>query len=179
MITLNKKDLEKKLNLKLKDDVVSIGLDCATRSGICKLTIADEQVTLDYSFLDLRKVKDNFERYDYLIQYFNDYFYKLSTIDKNTVVVIEDIFFGKSVATLKLLARIGAIAYVIAKLYKLKVILLLASQARNAIGLKNAKKQVVQKEFLKRIDLKLKDEDAVDAIILSLVGATNKEDLNI
>jgi hypothetical protein len=71
-----------------------------------------------------------------------------------------------------MLSRLGAFAYSSAYLNKIPDIkFILATSARKYLGLKgNAKKKIIQKEFIKRLKLGIKDEDIVDAMILALNG---------
>jgi Holliday junction resolvasome RuvABC endonuclease subunit len=39
----------------------------------------------------------------------------------------------------------------------------------------NAKKEVIQKEFIERLDISIKDNDIIDAMILSITGILNKD----
>jgi Holliday junction resolvasome RuvABC endonuclease subunit len=94
-------------------------------------------------------------------------------------VIIEDTFFGRNVHTLKLISRIGMIAYITARQQGITdMTFIYATTARKALGLKgNAKKQEVHQQFARITGIKLEDEDMVDAIVLCLNGLIQQRGL--
>jgi len=166
MLKLTKKTVEKRLNLKLhKGNRISLGLDTATRTGWCVAQVTDKYVEFDYGFIDLSILEQDL-RYERFIDI-------LSSIlsERINLVVVEDCFFGHNVHTLKLLARLGMVAFTLAYQQHIPRIFLSAAQARKRLGFKGtAKKKLVQQAFLSRMELKIDDPDIVDAMILSLSG---------
>jgi len=169
MLTLTKKTLEQRLHLKLrKDDTVSLGLDCATRTGWCVAKTIGKYVEFDYGFIDLTILEHDL-RYERFID-------AISSLVQSRIdlVVVEDCFFGHNVHTLKLLARLGVVAFTLAYQRHIPRTFLSAAQARKRLGFKGTeKKKLVQQAFLSRMEITLDDNDIVDAMILSLCGLTN------
>ena len=172
-LTFDIDTIENTFAVKLKRNCVVIGLDTASKSGVCIAKTDKKNVSLSISFInvDVSKIKDkqqkNELRYSVILE-------KLQEIITNQeVVVIEDVFYSRNPRTLILLARIGAIAYTLAKVKKIKTITwLTAVQARKALGLPcNKKKVVVQTAFCEKLGLEnVMNEDEIDAIILALNG---------
>lgn len=170
MLKLNTEDLEKKLGKKLKRNFTCLGLDTASRTGWAILQVKDSLTTLDFGVVDVH-TKDFYYKYDNLIDIFTDLLNKVFDQKHEKKVIIEDVFFSKNVNTLKILSRIGMIAYVLCYEKGLKKEYLLATQARMKLGFKgNQKKEEIHKQFLERLKLDIKDVDAIDAIILSFAG---------
>ncbi len=166
------KDIEKQFEIKIKRNTSSLGLDTATKTGYCVAKSHRAYIYFDIGYinLSLKEIKDrnlrNALRYEEIYKRFKN------LIKAEHIVVIEDVFFGRNAQTLILLARLGAIAWVIAKEKKCKhVIWKTAVQARKALNLPcNKKKEVVMKEVNRRLKTKIKNNDIVDAIVLSIVG---------
>lgn len=174
MITIKTKELEKRLGLKLLKTGKSAGLDCASRTGWSLIESKDGETVIDYGFIDI-KAKDHSQKFNDIIKIF-DQFIK----GWNCSVIIEDCFFSRSVSTLKMLARIGMIGYVLCRINGCEVNFLLPTSARAKLGLPSkAKKEVVHRAFQKRLKLGLKDEDAVDAVVLGLCGQIDDKGLDL
>ena len=166
--------LEKRLGKRLKQDESCVGLDTASRSGWCKITTdsKNDLVKIDYGYIKVDS-KDMYFKLDELIKIFSN------LIDTwKCQIVIEDVFFGRNVNTLKLLTRIGTICYTLARLKVYKTEFILAVSARSKLGFKtNVKKEVVHEQFSKQLKLEIKDVDIVDAVVLALVGLLEPEGL--
>lgn len=177
MIELDRKNLEKKLCFKLKNNITVLGLDPASRTGWCLISATDNKIKIDYGFLDIDS-KDVYFKYDRMIEVFKQYIDNLDSKKDNKLVVIEDVFFGRNINTLKMLARIGMIIYVLATLKGIPKYYILATQARCKLKLKGvAKKKEVQEQFLSKVNLELDDNDIVDAIVLALNGLIEEDTL--
>jgi len=166
MIDLKISDLEKKLNKKILPYKQILGLDIATRTGWATVKTTNQKLILDYGFLEA-KTQDPYAKLNQYVEYFN------TLINHNDEIIIEDCFFGINVVTLKLLARLEGIAYCVAqeKGCKKQPRLINASSARKIIGAKgNAKKPEVAQWIEDTLNIKLKDNDAADAIILAFNG---------
>lgn len=162
--------VENRFKIKLKRKCTVIGLDTASRTGWCIAKTNGRKLELNIGMIDIdvSKIKDKNERNQ--IRY-NEFYEKLSSLITNQdIVLIEDVFYSINPATLILLARIGAIAFTVAKQKKIKTIKWLSAvQARKALGLpSNKKKEIVQQEFKKKLNLKIEQNDEIDAVILSL-----------
>lgn len=180
MIKIERKVLEKKLKKKVISGAVCLGVDTATRAGWCLAEVKDKYVELDFGFINIAS-KDILEKYNYLITFFDNFLKnKLDPKNENCSVVIEDVFFGKNINTLKVLSRIGMIVYVLSWLYKIPRRFVLAITARSYLGFKsNVKKQIVQKQVKETLDLNIEDEDIIDAIVLALNGVLRDNNLDI
>ncbi len=169
---LSIKTIEKQFNIKIKRKIISLGLDTATKTGYCIASSNNSYIRFDIGYinLSLKEIKDrnlrNALRYEEIYKRFRQ------LIKTEHVIVIEDVYYRRNPQTLILLSRIGAIAWTIAKRKKCeKIIWKTAVQARKALGLPcNKKKEVVMKEVNKRLKTKIKNDDIIDAIVLSIVG---------
>lgn len=163
--------IEKSLRIKLLKNNQAFGFDGAGRTGWCIAKTNDKSVTLEYGFIDLRKVQVP-EKYKMI----GDIFKELIT--KKQRVIIEEAFLGFNPRTALMLARIGAIAYYIACEKECSYIkFLTAGQARKRIGIKgNSKKVDAQNQFKRRLRIKLDDDDIVDAMILALCGLIEEKE---
>lgn len=170
MITIKTKDLEKKLGLKIYREAKAVGIDTASRSGWCKIECHDGETTIDYGFVNV-KSKDVYFKYDEIIKIFQ------KLLDSwQCSVVVEDVYFGRSASTLKMLARIGMIVYVLSRLGGWPVRFLLPSTARAGVGFNGtAKKDFVHAQIRDRLGIDFKDVDVIDAFVLALNGVVNKE----
>lgn len=174
IITLKIKDVEKKFNIKVKQNVQSLGLDTAGNTGWSLIKTDDKNLYISVGFLNInvKAIKDKDKRKSFL---YNTVFDLLKNIiKKEYLVVIEEVFYSRNVRTVITLSRIGAIAFTLARLCGCKkenIIWKSAVQARKALGLKcNVKKEIVQKEFNEKLGCFLSNSDEIDAIILALCG---------
>lgn len=170
------KDIEKKFNIKVKRNTISLGLDTATKTGYCIAKSNKTYIHFDVGYinLSLKEIKDrklrNALRYEEIYRRFRQ------LIKTEHIVVIEDVFFGRNAQTLILLARLGAIAWTIAKEKCCKkIIWKTASRARKILGInqkcpKGKSKEVITKRINKRLKTNIKNNDIIDAIVLSIVG---------
>jgi len=166
------KKIEKTVNIKLKRNAVSLGLDTASKSGYCIAKTNTKTIKLDIGFIniDVKGIKDrvlkNALRYEELYRQLK------KLIKSNYIVVIEDVFHSFNAYTTILLARIGAIAWTLAKEIDCKKIMWkTAVQARKGLSLPcNKKKKIVMNEMNKILNTKIKNSDMVDALILAING---------
>ena len=174
MIEIKLSKLEKRLGKRFNSSISCVGLDTASRSGWCKISSDREKdiMYLDYGYIKV-DTKDLYFKLDELIKIFQ----QLITTWK-CKIVIEDVFFGRNVNTLKVLTRIGTICYTLARLGSYQTEFIMAVSARAKLGLKtNVKKEVVHKQFTELLKVDIKDIDIIDAIILALVGLLEPEGL--
>ena len=164
MITIKTNKIEKAFGLKVIPNITCLGVDTASRTGWCKATTYKKEVMFDFGIVDI-KTSDKYFKYNRYIETFK------SLIDADKVV-IEESYYSKNVKTFQMLSRIGAFAYASAHLNKIPdTSFILATSARKYLGFKgNAKKEIIQKEFIELLNLKIDDNDVIDAMILSLVG---------
>jgi Holliday junction resolvasome RuvABC endonuclease subunit len=174
MIEMKLSSVEKRLGKRLHDDTSCVGLDTASRSGWCKIVTdrKNDKIYLDYGYIKV-DTKDMYFKLDELIKIFQQL---ISTW--NCKIVIEDVFFGRNVNTLKVLTRIGTICYTLARLKAHHTEFIMAVSARAKLGLKtNVKKEVVHKQFTELLKIDIKDIDIIDAIVLALGGLLQPEGL--
>ena len=161
---ISTKKIEKAFGMKVVLNISSLGVDTASRTGWCKIVTDKEKLNFDYGFIDVES-KDKYFKYNQFI----DLFSKMVNTDK---LVIEESFFGRNAKTFQMLSRLGGFVYAIAHLHgQQDKRFLLATSARKYLGFRgNAKKEIIQKEFIEKLDLKITDEDIIDAMILALNG---------
>lgn len=159
-------EIEKKLGKKLRKRTKVLGLDTASKTGYAILETTDKYMTIDVGIIAV-KSKDMYFKYDRII----DYLKKLIN-DNKYRIIIEDTFFSRNAKTLKMLTRIGAFGYLLAKEIGCKNIrFIMASLARKTVGFKgNAKKIELVDKVNKLLGTELKTHDITDAIILALNG---------
>jgi len=172
IITLPIKEIEEKLNIKIKNNTISLGLDCASKTGyaLCKTNKENIYISIGFINVDVKNIKNrddrNQLRYNAIYEALN------SLIKKEYIIVIEDVYYGGNVLTLILLSRIGAIAWTISKIKSCKnIIWKTAVQARKALGLPCNKKKFIVKETLNSIlGTSIENDDEIDAIVLGING---------
>lgn len=169
--TINK--VENNFGVKIKRNTTVLGLDTATKSGYCIAKTDSKKLIIEVGFIniDCGKIEDRVARNELRYNAFYDAINSLIA-SKFDTVVIEDVFFGRNILSLILLSRIGAIAYTVCKIKGIKqIIWKSAVQARKMLGLPcNKKKDIVQKFFCKKMNIKLTNEDEIDSIILAMIG---------
>lgn len=168
--------IEEVTGKKIKENFISIGLDIATRCGICQVQVKSKYVHFEWFYVNFTS-NTRTQKYKQIVQVFEDIINK----DQN-IVVIEDTYlkyFGRipQVQVLKQLTRYGAFGISEAVRKNIKYEIIGAKQSRAEIGVNtagygkgNSKKAVA--DWLKtnlNIDLQ-GDDDVSDAIVLALLG---------
>ncbi len=163
---LKTKLIEKAFKRKVIPFILAMGVDTASRTGWCKATTAPDYVDFDYNFIDI-KTRDKYCKYNQYINIFSSLLN--SEID---IIVIEETYYSKNVKTFQLLSRLGGFVYAAANRAGIKnKRFILATSARKKLGFKgNLKKQIIQKQFLRKLKIKIDDEDIIDAMILAING---------
>ena len=176
-IVLNIKELEKLFGCKILKNIVSLGLDTATKTGYAIATTYDKEVKISTGFInvDVKGITDKYERNR--MRYEAVYSNLKGLIKQEHRVIIENVYYGRNPNTLIVLSRIGAIAWTLSKLKGCKVIKWrTANQARSLIGVKgNVKKPIVVEMVNNILGTNIKNDDIIDAIVLALNGIMNKE----
>ena len=177
LITLKIKDLEEIFGCEILRNVTSLGIDTASNTGWCIAKTDNEEVHLSVGFIniDVKNIKDKYQRNQ--LRYNAVYTHLKSLIKPEYRIVIENVFYGRNANTLIVLSRLGAIAWTIAKEKGCEVIKWrLACQARTILGLNGtAKKEVVVETINRWLNLKIENDDEIDAIVLAFNGLTEKE----
>jgi len=160
--------LETKLPFLIKRNCCSVGVDTASRTGLCLAKTTDTDIILEYSFLDM-KSKNKYHKYNTLIDHMSNFF-DGEVVD---VVVVEETFFSRNAKVFQFLSRIGGMVYTVAHLLDIKEKLFISAvESRKALGLPcNKKKEVVHKAFHILVpEVKITDIDIIDGVILALNG---------
>jgi len=175
---IDKEKVEKALGKKLQTNIISVGVDTASRAGICTGYVKSDKLYLDTQFIHINS-KDLYFKYNQLIKSFT----ALLTVDKpeNYILIIEDTYFGKNVEVLKMISRMGMIVYMCGKLAGIENIkFIYPTSSRKALGIKGTlKKAEVHKELAKIIDIQIDDPDIADAVILCLNGLLRNQQLEL
>lgn len=171
---INRSDIETEFGVELKSNTVSLGLDTASTTGyaVCRSNGKTITVETGYFKLDLSNIKDKklreFLRYEMVYNNLKE------IIKKNQITVIENVYHGVNPKTTIMLARIGAIAYAVAResgISKEDIKWLTASEARKNLGLKGTGKKAEIMETVNTIlETSIKNDNIIDAIVLSLNG---------
>ena len=162
------KDLEKKLNKKIKINYKVVGLDTAKKTGVCFI-----KTTKDYIYIDWCKLEFDYNNQEEMLKNMFREFGQLFS-DEN-LDIIEEVFVGFSRTGSIHLAKMGtiAIAQCINKNINFKLILAKSARAKffvlDSKKWKGKTKQAVG-NYLESIEIKTDDEDVNDAIILALCG---------
>lgn len=176
-ITLDIKDLEEVFGCNILRNVTSLGLDTATHTGyaIAKTDNKEVHISIGFINVNVKNIKDKYQRNQ--IRYEAVYNNLRNLINSEQRVIIENVYFGKNPNTLIVLSRLGAIAWVLAKEKRCKVIKWrTANQARSLLGIKgNVKKPVVMEMINGLLGTNIKNDDEVDAIVLALNGIIDKD----
>ena len=168
MIKIPINTIESKLPYVIKKNCCSVGVDTASRTGLCIARTTKTDISLDYSFLDMQS-KNKYHKYNTLINHINNYLKN----EKVDILVIEETFFGMNANVFQFLSRIGGMVYTVAHLLNIKEkVFITATQSRKALQLPcNKKKDVVHEAFHVLIpEVKITDIDIIDAVILALNG---------
>jgi len=176
MIKIPIKIIEDNMPVKVRRNLISVGVDTASRTGICIARSTDKYVVLEYSFLEMTS-KNKYHKYNTLIDHIQNLLLNGENID---VIVIEETFFSTNAKVFQFLSRIGGMVYTIAHLIGIKEkIFIAATSSRKALGLPcNKKKEVVHAAFHDAIPkIKIEDIDIIDGIILALNGLTEPKGL--
>jgi len=192
------KDIEKKLNKRIRKNSISIGFDVAEHyTGICILKSDEKNVVIE----DLQKIETNPKddiknRMSYFIGALEKFKQQLTKYKEYKIIEIEDSWFGRNVNTLKSLTRFATLIWM--AFYKecdyLEFIMPIS--ARSQIGF-NKNKQLKKTEIklekftrgknegkVKKVDIKklvmeylkqafnvdIKDNDEADGFVLALCG---------
>lgn len=181
------KTIETFLDKKLKRNKISIGADTAsyhTAFAILRTTdkylIVEEILKIEVPKLNKKStIKRVLDNVDLFTEQLDDLKNKLSRKYKFDYVKIEDCFYSMSVKTTKLLAYNGILTYDRIKRISDNTTLIMPQSARKIVGFKKSKKakgHQLKKEIVKFVnkalglELKVKDNDQADSLVLALSG---------
>lgn len=174
--------VEALLGISLYENMVSMGFDTSVHStGIAIIRTTADSLILDtiHKITIPKEVIGN-DALDLFIEQLDSFKEKVSRTYKVDVAIIEDCFFGKNVNTLKALARHGILVYDRFKRIAKESKFVMPKDARSRINFKKSSPKIkghqLKKEIIEYInnildlELKVKDNDIADAIVLALAG---------
>ena len=158
------KEIEKILGKKIKKKAIVFGVDTASKSGWALLKTDNLNIYKECGTIKV-DTTDEYLKYNRIIEIFDN------IIKPEYEVIVEETFFRFNPRMFRMISRIGAIVYTIAKLKGCKVQFISAVQARKKIGVSpTLKKFAVHAEFKNKYPFKFKDRDILDGLILALAG---------
>jgi len=189
MIKLSLKKLEKNLGLKLRKNVMGLGVDTASTTGLALISTFGEKAIIDYSIFKLptipRKIADQMEKsekyeqaMDSALNLIRDYKNQI-TIKAPSILVLEQSFLLMSPETFGYLRSLGGIFY--SELYDSfdEIKFYLPTVARKLVGFHSVlprgtptdqKKKEIMKFISNIVEEEIKSSDIADAILLALAG---------
>ena len=162
------KDLEKKIDYKIKRNFTSIGIDTAQVSGIVFLKSDKEYLNIDHLVLSF-KTKEHKEIYHTMVKTMEKLF------QKEDFAVVEEVFVGFSRAGSVELAKYGAFAIseLIRKDIPYETISAVSARAKFKIDTKKCgkgKSKDAVAMWVKNLGIKMTDNNIVDGLVLALCG---------
>lgn len=169
------KDVEKALDVKIKRNYHSVGIDTAQTSGIVFLKTDKENIHIDGIVLSF-KTANHKEIYGSMVKTFNKIF------EEDQFAVIEEVFVGFSRAGSVELAKYGAFAIAICELKGLNYETISATSARAKFKIDSRKcgkgktKQSIALWLKETLNLQFTDNNLVDGFVLGLLGLVDGMD---
>lgn len=162
------KDLESKLNYKLKRNFKSVGFDCAQVTGISLLKTDKEYLYIDSLVLGF-KTQNPKEIYATMVKTYE------KLIEDDHFAVIEEVFVGFSRGGSLELARYSsfAISECIKKGINYEIISATSARSKFKIDTRSegtGKSKIAVAKFVKNLGIDLTDNNIVDAFVLGLCG---------
>ena len=163
------KDLESKLNKKIKRNFVSVGFDTATKTGIGFITTTKTHITIDWALISF-EANTVQELYKQMYKEFRKF------IDKKVnCCVVENVFLGMNPDVTIKLARFGGLVIACAIDNDVHFETIGARSARAKLfkldrkKYKGKSKQAVA-DYLKSIDIEINEDNCADGVLLGLLG---------
>lgn len=163
------KDIEKKLGKKIKKDFISIGFDFATRAGICNITTNKIMLQIETAFVDFSDL-DKKSKYSAMLKTAE------SLIDNQDIAIVENVFVGFSRNGSLELAKYHGLVLSECIRKDVDYDTPTAKKCRSKFNIQKEKKSHTWKKAVamwlqNNLEINLEgDEDASDAVILSLFG---------
>lgn len=162
------KELEKKLGYKIKKNFCCVGLDTASRTGVCFIKTTKEYVNLDWIFLEF-----NYNNQKDMLRQMHKEFGKLFTNEK--LAVVEEVYVGFNRMGCLRLAKMGtiAIAQCLNKDIDFELISAMSARGKFSINTRKygkGKSKLAVADYLKEIGIEVDDADISDAVILGLIA---------
>lgn len=189
MIKIPLSKLEKNLGFKLQHNIYCVGVDTASTTGVCFLTIDDKTATFEWELFKLpslpRKIADQMEKAEKYESVLN--FMKIAVMDikkkcqktKNGVLVLEQSFLQMNPETYGILRAEQGIFYSELFDYFKSIHIWLPGVVRKRVGFhsnlgKKAERKDKKQEIVNWVNnvlgSKLHDDNLADATILALAG---------
>jgi len=189
MITIPLKKLEKNLGLKLKTNIYCVGVDTASTTGICFLTITDKLATFEWELFKLpvlpKKVRDQMEKAEKYGAVLDFALLAIREIKKqckktdNGILVLEQSFMQMNPDTFGELRALCGIFYAELYDYFPTIRIWLPGVVRKMVGFHSTLKRSADRKDKKQeivnwvnrvLGTKIDNDNLSDAIILSLAG---------
>ena len=175
MIKLDIKEIELKLNKRIKRDFSVIGWDTSSKCGVCFGKTDDKTLEIDYTFLEY-DTSDHQKMYK---QMYNDFG---SLLSDEKLSIIEQVFVSFNPNVALLLARMGSLIMARCIEKKIPFQFLSAVSARSNLGIKTRldkdgnkipkghTKEVVANWLKEELNFTIDQNDIADALVLVLNG---------
>jgi Holliday junction resolvasome RuvABC endonuclease subunit len=175
MIKLDIKEIELKLNKRIKRDFSVIGWDTSSKCGVCFGKTDDKTLEIDYTFLEY-DTSDHQKMYK---QMYNDFG---SLLSDEKLSIIEQVFVSFNPNVALLLARMGSLIMARCIEKKIPFQFLSAVSARANLGIKTRldksgnkipkghTKEVVANWLKEELNFTIDQNDIADALVLVLNG---------
>jgi len=162
------KDLEKKLNYKIKKNFIGVGVDTASRTGVCFIKTTKKYVNLDWIFLEF-----SYNNQEEMLRQMHKEFGKLFTNEQ--LAVVEEVYVGWNRMGCLRLAKMGtlAVAQCLNKNIDFELISALSARAKFSINTRKygkGKSKLAVADYLKEIGIEVDDPDISDGVILALLS---------
>ena len=162
------KQIEKKIDYKIKRNYKSVGIDTAQTSGIVFLKTDIKDLYIEGLVLNFR-TKNHKEIYSSMVKTFEKLF------QDEEMAIIEDVYVGFSRRGSVELAKYGAFAIseCIKKDIPYEIISAVSARAKFKIDTRSegkGKSKLAVAKWVKSLDIDMKDNNLVDGFVLALLG---------
>lgn len=172
---LSIKDLELKLNKRIKRNTSVIGFDTSSKCGVCFAKVNDKDVEFDWTFLEF-DTSNHQKMYQQMYKDFG------SLLSDESLAIIEQVFVSFNPNVALLLARMGTLVMAQCLNKNIPFQFLSAISARSNLGIKTRldkdgnkipkghTKEVVAKWLKEELGFTIDQNDIADALVLVLNG---------
>ena len=163
------KNLEQKLNKKIKRNCISIGIDTASATGIGYISTDSKNVTIEWALIEFNAESIQ-DLYKQMYKEFGNF------IDKKTnICVVEDVFLSFNPDVTIKLARFGGLAIAQAINKNVHFEMIGAKSARAKLFKLDCKKwkgktKEAVANYLKSIGIEINEHNCADGVLLAILG---------
>lgn len=174
----------------IKKNTLCLGIDVAEiKTGLCLLRTDDKKLYIEGLYvLNAKRKKEAL--HEMVDKYVHEAVNIREQVNKDSksgpksrILIIEDCWFGKSVWTLKILAKFAVVVYLVFKKWATATPdPIQPVTARKLVGFKKDKtdsdtvKEQVHNYLVDELDVEIDDEDLADAFVLALAGLVEVEE---